>query len=385
MKYFDPVSYQFYFTCINNSESDNNILKVFHEFLGDSKKYVFEYMNEIELQHVAGVLCTFINSRYSDLHLYDGKCLLWDRFISGVTPNANRAGITQIGHGMKQEYYARASGDQKQYNRLINSLICRETSKPDAETDEAIIDQLYYLLNCPNPYLSGITFCSKGMDGFLPFHIEYEKYKVGTKRDEPQLIGFTGDRQNGFRHTISVEIPRYVIREDFPFQTEWKNRLIHLCEDNYWSYGSITMDAFKNGSMSFSGLEYYLNICHFAGCLPGYSWAVCYNGEHAKLMGGRNRITKSKALREVKPLSNGGVYVQLSDDICFLTKEINDMAAGFFSPYLPDVLWPAFYPLPVSYRLSVDKNNILLPSKQDSLGGGARYYVRINSNNRAMN
>ena len=380
MRFIDAISYRFYFTCLQDGKVDDVLTNALLCFLEETKEYVDQYLDGLKAN---GTLNFFFDNGFIFLQKVPHiNVPVWDKIAFRIANDENwsHCGIKQIGRGIKEEYYCTATKEQKRYNRL-SSLLIRRGFGQETQADDEIADLLASLLDCPSPSLEGIAFSSDSFAGLNPFHIEYIRV---SNRDEKHkylwipAVSNIMDDQKYCCHTMIVELPRFLFKDGFPFQSIWTNRLKQLCSRYEWSFGNVSMDVFCSSRM-FSGLEESSGVHYFSKYLPGYAWGMCCDGEQVKLMGGSTAIRQAGVFYEVIDLPNTGAFLQMSEDINNLPKTTNDQAAVFLSAFLPKTALYCDKLIPVSCRLMAGREDIHLYSDDELFKnrGIARYAINL--------
>ena len=168
-----------------------------------------------------------------------------------------------------------------------------------------------------------------------------------------------------YTHRLFMRIPRFFADEmesGFTLQEQWTETLRAICERYEYAIGSVKMDFMALNALPYfcpsgAGIAVLIKLGEPRNndmlTLPGYAWGMCINKNHLVRLGGPEKLQETGIFHIVKPLGNGGVYLQLTPDVNIVKSEENRRMAEF--------IWPALgsghmdidtYVIP-SYRLFI--------------------------------
>ncbi len=129
--------------------------------------------------------------------------------------------------------------------------------------------------------------------------------------------------------------------------------------------GFITLDC-MGSYCSFSPHERYVGLTYlrasekFDKYFRGYSWGNYLSKNHVKLLGGIEKIKKEAPVYLVKPLSDNGAYLQLTENVDDVSDEDLRKLKRYFQPVLPKAP-RMFFPSEALYRrMIIDEDDELI-------------------------
>lgn len=364
-RFFDPMAYRFYFICATEDSNDSTLMDEMRLILEETEPYILAFA-ESESWSVS---CEYHLEKALDRNhapeimehalfpLSRDYLETWKNYLKTVASyDFCKIDISHL-HQMKcDKWYTGPSKNQKQLNRipkLISSLGQSEDICPDREKE--LQDLLYEYLNCPNDSLTDISYPS-GKLACCPFKVQYYA-QAPNDRFFRNITGNCGLDKTLNRHIIDVQIPRFMFENGFPFQDLWTARLKKLGSRYERCYGSVSLDAFVMGTQM-TPFEFQHKNCYFAEHIPGYAWANCYCPSHVKLLGDEITEQSKAVFNKSELLKNGGIFLQMTEDIDHLSREANNRCAQLPAPFMSDKEYLCDYELPFSYRTSLQKGAI---------------------------
>lgn len=231
---------------------------------------------------------------------------------------------------------------------------------------------LCQMLNCPTDDLEGICFPQKCFESKgIPLKISY------VRCDDPQLlpsyidevkrnVASSNDKDvnnDECMHCIHISLPRCMLKyanNTFDLQYKWEERLLLLCNTYSSSFGCIKMDRYKSDCVSPLLTGNGCFIPKFRSGIPDVAWGICLDQHQAESFTARNKQGCFSIFDQVRPLSDGHLYLRLTPDVSVVPKSK--------AKELWELLWPqlciAEYTIncvrdvPISFRLGIDSNNL---------------------------
>ena len=216
------------------------------------------------------------------------------------------------------------------------------------------------LLSCPTPDLKGIYYPVK-------------KYWWGSfsllYRDGPVFEGHASDDAR-FYHELYIQVPRVVVEHatsGFTYQETWKEKLAAMCGQFEHAIGCIKLDATSShysGSIinRFADEIYESDIRKAA--LPGYAWLMCITKRQLDNLGGIDAVKDWRLFHQCTALANGGAMLQLTEHVDVIEKTVNDQMVSRLRPYLEFKPTRNMDELPVSFRLSLSAEDVIVTGKE---------------------
>ncbi|AQS08728.1 hypothetical protein CLOBY_08380 [Clostridium saccharobutylicum] len=143
-------------------------------------------------------------------------------------------------------------------------------------------------------------------------------------------------------------------------------KLIEMVLDNIECVGGfITLDSMQ-AYCSFSAHEGYMGLPYlrasekFDKYFRGYSWGNYLSENHVELLGGIEKIKKEAPVYLVKPLSDDGAYLQLTEMVDEVSDEDLRKLKRYFQPILPKASRMLFPSEAKHRRMIIDEDDELV-------------------------
>lgn len=341
MKWSDPVSLQIHIDVISSNKKEEPLMRVFKQLLESCRDIIMDYI-DINQKSVLGSLFGFPFALYMDPP--DGMVLEPNRQIVSIQ-KIDR--FTQILDYLDGDLVAgcRIFGEDNKTRQLFPAKPTdwgkRYISIFDKKNDTMEIskrrNEVYDLINCYNPELTGISLPLGKLKSLDSFDVVYILRKVDGISEQYELEDDIGERIL-YHHELSLVIPRYMLKtseEIRTLQNIWTKCITTVAANYPVCRASMDLDIPTRFTWNERWHLDHSEICnHFAKHLCGYPWGMLITPAQKNLLDKETLIEVQKEYEKVTVLDNGALFLQLSANVDDVASEKYSRARGLFKPYL---------------------------------------------------
>ena len=357
--FFDPITYQLYFSCVSENRHEKALGIALHETLKEMMPY---FVSFIKLSPDNTFTLNFCGQREGKSITYN-RCLRFDlpdifntfydhpqhafETVSNLCLNTDLdyAYLTTHHHKISQNLMEQLDGKQAREMRAKTVLKSRKSDK------ECIPGNILAALSCPTDDLRNIL---------CPANIAWREFMSFFCTTYEQKC------PGQYQHILFVQLPRVLLdyhNEQFPFQEIWCERIRKLCGIFTHSVGAVKMDAmlshYRPGIINrHTSHNHDSTPPSLTAKLPGYAWAVCYTKDQIAALGGINTVQSWNCFHHIEVMPNGNVFLQLTDDVNVVKRETLMKAGCLLRPNLRMGMSFRMDNLPISFRLALEESDI---------------------------
>ena len=366
-RWYDPISYQFSFTCICNARHDlRELTGSWLRFLDDVRPFLLQEMEQGRaFQGATGQAVFPTISTEQDLALYVRHLGLDD------SRPMTQASLSSRGFLPRDAIPAKAlNPDWAQAVELLTG-----TDPADKLPKVQKKEMLRRFMNGFSEGFGGEAFPSRCFPpSFTPFHMEFRTIRCQTEKDyalfrESGVLG-EGDSAKLFSNyrclVIRVSVPRAWFHGEgtvFPLQKTWTSRLKELCGRHRISTGSVKTDVMYCWSLEEPLCTHQRTFKLGFRCRIGdLGWAMCMTDEQAAMLGGREKLRSDAGFDLVEEVANSHVYAQLTPDLTQIQRNKLVVQWTAMEPFMAvsEHQVHNILDIPISLRLGVQPRNIEL-------------------------
>lgn len=360
--WWDPVCYQWDVYAVRAEGPFNEVREAFCAsademklFFGQwiaSEKGLLSRMHSSERGYQMAVM-----RDQSELNAY------LDGFESRLSQSVDEVEISPASPGLPRTLMTPAKALNPEWKKAVLHF----TDKKENNL-EGRVEWLHELLNCPTDDLRGCCFPQRCfVPGSCAFRLQYRRIPAGTTivyADEILKESGVSAKAASSIELLHVSIPRALLTAmnvSFPFQNTWKERMKRLCGELEACVGVMKMDCcpMKRGSPLCLGNGNFRLA--FREHLHDAGWGLGLTRNQLEKMGGLDALRKSSTFYAVEPLKNGGVYLQLTQDISVVPKNAAKALWKQASPYLKmEEALNSSRDVPPSMRFGVDRSDLCI-------------------------
>ena len=365
-RWYDPISYQFSYSCICESQNSlQHLLNVYLSIIDDVKDYL---LREIEggrtFQGTTSKTVFPMIRTAEDLAIYRKHLCLF-----GSKPLTHASLFSQ---GFVARDAVPAKEIEPDWKHAVELLTGNDQSiELPAGQRQQLLQQ----------FMNGFSdeSCTEAFPSrcfppsFTPFFMEIRALRCQTK-EEYELFRESGivreeDSSKLFSfyrlYVIHASIPRSWFRHEsaFPLQDKWIKRLKELCSLHRISAGSIKADIMycllRDDPLYTYQRTFKIGFCKRIGDI---GWALCMSKEQMDLLGGVEKIQSNAGFDIVEQVSNEHVYAQLTPELANIPQDKLLLQWTAIEPYLSvanDNLH-SILDIPIALRLGIQSRNIEL-------------------------
>ena len=384
--YFDPIAYKLYFCAYTENQFEPLIMKAFYKLAEQLKPCIWEMAGEQASKsdmslYLPGRGYAFSGGAYSE-ETWDRAAAVWQReqMEANLGPGFIVFGeIASSGKLCARRYLRPATAWAKQMKDplfYIDKNIDEQQAKLEFERCRADALKLF---RCPSDYLEEVQQHKRHLKSN---HLDllYGSSNVYRNGEDSPTIEAVADRPPEeiraakYRHLLSFRVPRYLFHgemKSFPYQQAWIEEVTKLCERFPYSTASMRMDATRNSFEEFAVEPMFSkrDKIYMAQKIAGYVWGMWLTEAQLKLLGGIAAIEKQELFYRVTSLKSGGVFLQLTEHVNYVPKDLNDRLYHYLKPHLvpKGITVTDFFS--VSYRMSFEEADVQFGPCDPILGG----------------
>ena len=318
--YYDPMQYRIHFSFLAEPASHRQTVAMVLDFLEQiGGQLVSRFPVISEEKAPVNISCTqeYFNPLNSKADAMQQLFQIISRRIEHEPFYAHIASPRKI-----PDHYNVSSRNRIQVIKTVKGFYER------AEKDPNIAEMVSAFLNCPTPDLKGIV---KPFGWSRPdeFDIEFRWGKTG----EPASLGDI--THPGWKaYYVSIHLPRrYGITGDFIEQ--FAGNLDQMSALFQMFMASITLDIANDESY----ILVYRNkrgLDSFHDRISGVCWGMWLTESHKKVLLQSGFRKETAPFHIIRELPNGGIFLQISESVDWLTSEQNKLAYLSLTPLLKE-------------------------------------------------